>query len=163
MEYTILNEAEKCFDDLENIKTIELGTGQNFYVLNNGKPYICLKVEAFNAFTDAVIFNDYLYIGNYYNGLYIVNLKDFTVRNIEINGYFGYFHLLNDVLYVLGCCYIIKFDSFSNIIWKSEHIAVDGILFNEIRDNVIYIDCEMDPPGGWIKRTIDAITGKEIR
>lgn len=163
MEYTILNEAEKCYDDFENTKTIVFGTGQYFYVYNNGKPYIHLEVEAFNSFTDAVIFNDYLYIGNYYNGLYIVNLKDFTVRNIEISGYFGYFHLFNNILYVLGCSYIITFDSFSNIIWKSDHIAVDGIVFKEIRNNVMFIDCEMDPPGGWIERTIDTITGKEIR
>lgn len=160
--YRITNEAELYYDSFDNVKTLELGIGCSLYVFKNDKPYLCVKVEAFSSFTDAVIFGEHLYIGNYTNGLYIIDLKAHTVRNMEIDEYFGYFHQNADRLYVLGCSNITAFDVSSHIIWESEYIAVDGIVFNDIVNNVMYVECEMNPPGGWTERKIDIITGKII-
>lgn len=162
MSYRIVDEHEGDYRCLENIKCLEFGAGCNYYVLNNEKPYLRLIIDS-SSFNDAVVFYEYLYIGNYTNGIYVVNLKDYSIRKIEVDGYFGYFHINNDVLYILGCNNITAVVLFSNIIWKSKDIAVDGIVFQNIKDDVMYVECEMDPPDGWINRQINITTGKIVK
>lgn len=44
--------------------------------------------EGFSFFNDAVIFSDYLILGNYTNGVYIIDLEKFEVQRVAIEGYF---------------------------------------------------------------------------
>ena len=145
MSYKIVDEQEVCLQDFQSVKNIELGVGRKYCVLYNEEPYLSVNVDFFSVFTDAVVFGDYLFVGNYTDGMYIVCLKNFIIKEMAVDGYFGYFEKNNDVLYVLGCSNIIAFDKCAQMIWQSENIAIDGVTFQKIENDMMYVECEMDP------------------
>ena len=157
MKYHI-DDSEECAT--EHIKKIVLGTGKTYYVYNDEDPIALVETNSYGCFTDAIVFGDYVIIGNYYEGIYVISLSDYSVRNIKIKGYFGYFEIDKDVLYVLGCENIVALDRDLEWLWESDYLAVDGVVCNGIEDNTMMIWCEMDPPGGWIKRKISLTDGK---
>ena len=161
MNYIVNNEYNYEF---ENVKRIGIGTGKIFYVYKDDTPFLSVEVNILigDFFIDSIIFGDYLYIGNYYEGVYVINLKDFTFNRVSVDGYFGYFVKNKDCIYILGCENIIAFDRDANIVWKSDQIAVDGIVCDGIEGQIMYISCEMDPPGGWKDMKIDILTGKPV-
>ncbi|MBR1444927.1 MAG: hypothetical protein IJ583_15515 [Firmicutes bacterium] len=148
--------------EFENIKGIVLGSGHCYYIYRDDKPYVIIEVCLFDCFSEAVFFHDYFVIGNYYEGVYIINMLDLKVIHKEISGYFGNFENIDDSLYVLGCNNITAFDSYMNEKWISKDIAVDGVLLNAIEGDSIIVSCEMDPPGGWVDRRIRLSDGKLI-
>ena len=161
MNYIVNNEYNYEF---ENVKRIGIGTGKIFYVYKDDTPFLSVEVNILigDFFIDSIIFGDYLYIGNYYEGVYVINLKDFTFNRVSVDGYFGYFVKNKDCIYILGCENIIAFDIDANIVWKSDQIAVDGIVCDGIEGQIMYISCEMDPLGGWKDMKIDILTGKPV-
>ena len=70
----------------------------------------------------------------------------------------NFYILKDDELYVLGCRNVTALDKDLNIKWKSPDIAEDGIVFNDVTNDIMRIECEMDPPGGWNDRQIDLRT-----
>ena len=161
MDYKVNNEYN-C--EFENVKRIGIGTGKIFYVYKDNMPFLSVEINLLigDFFVDSIIVGEYLYIGNYYEGVYVINLKDFTFNNISVDGYFGYFVNNQDYIYILGCENIIAIDIDARFVWKSDNIAVDGIVCNGIEGHIMYISCEMDPPGGWEDMKIDLLTGKTI-
>ena len=161
MNYKVNNEYN-C--EFENVKRIGIGTGKIFYVYRDNMPFLSVEINLLigDFFVDSIIVGEYLYIGNYYEGVYVIDLKDFTFNNISIDGYFGYFVNNQDYIYILGCENIIAIDIDARFVWKSDNIAVDGIVCNGIEGHIMYISCEMDPPGGWEDMKIDLLTGKTI-
>ena len=55
------------------------------------------------------------------------------------------------------------FDNACELVWISDSIAVDGITIHQITDDGIEVSCEMDPPGGWVWRTLSLEDGKEYK
>lgn len=161
MKYRVKNEYNCEFD---NVKRIAIGTGRVFCVYANDIPFLSVEVNALitNFFVDSVILGDYLFIGNYTDGVCVINLKDFNFHKISVDGYFGYFEKSHDYVYILGCENIIALYKDGNIVWKSDPIAVDGIVCDGIEGQIMHVSCEMDPPGGWKDMKIDLLTGKTI-
>ena len=161
MNYKVNNEYN-C--EFENVKRIGIGTGKIFYVYKDNLPFLSVEINLLigDFFVDSIIVGEYLYIGNYYEGVYVINLKDFSFNNISVDGYFGYFVKNQDYIYILGCENIIAIDIDARFVWKSDNIAVDGIVCNGIEGHIMYISCEMDPPGGWEDMKIDLLTGNTI-
>lgn len=156
-----IDDSEEC--EVDNLKNIILGNGKTYYIYRDNDPVAIVNINKYDFFTDAIIFNDYAIIGNYYEGIYAISLSDYCVRNIKIKGYFGYFEIYNDVLYVLGCENIVAIGHDFELIWESDVLAVDGVVCDCIKDYTMMISCEMDPPGGWIERTISLTDGKIIQ
>ena len=151
--------------DFENVKRIVLGSGNLYYVYRDDIPYLSVEVNLLDGsehFTDSFIIGDYLLIGNYYEGIFTINLIDFGLKQIKVDGYFGYFVAGRECVYILGCENIISINKEGNIIWTSGYLAVDGIVFNRIEEDSMSVSCEMDPPGGWIDKKIDLLTGKVV-
>ena len=149
-------------EEFENIKRIALGSDRSYYIYRDDKPYVIIEVRLFECFSDTVFFHDHFVIGNYYEGVYIINMLDLKVIHKDISGYFGYFEIIDDNLYVLGCNNITAFDSCMNEKWTSKDIAVDGVILKEIEGDSIVVSCEMDPPGGWVNKRISLSSGKQI-
>ncbi len=157
MKYHIDDPKESS---IENIKRIVLGIGKIYCIYSDNDPVALVEINAYSCFTDAIVFNDYVIIGNYYEGIYAISLSDLSVRNIKIKGYFGYFEIDKDVLYVLGCENVVAFSCDLEQLWESDDLAVDGVICEGIEDDTMMIACEMDPPGGWIRRMISLIDGR---
>lgn len=162
MKYEVTNDFSY---DFENVKRIVLGKGKLYYVYRDDIPYVSVEVnmlEGGEHFTDSYILGDYLLIGNYYEGVFAVNLIDFELKEIKVDGYFGYFVPGIECVYILGCENIISIGKDGNIIWISDNLAVDGIVLGRIEGNTMNVSCEMDPPGGWVDKKINLLTGKTV-
>ena len=85
MNYKVNNEYNYEF---ENVKRIYFGSGKVFYVYENETPLVSVEVNLIttDCFIDSIVVGDYLYIGNYTEGVYVINLKDFNFDNIPIDG-----------------------------------------------------------------------------
>jgi len=161
MKYELCDDDD--ITDFEATKRIRLGKGRHYCVYRNESPYVSVEVDYHSCFSEAVVFHEFLLIGNYVEGLSIVHLTDLSVEKRDIKGYFGYFEITDDVLYVLGCHYVYAYDSNMNEIWVSDFLAYDGIICKRIEGNIMYLSCEMDPPGGWVDKKIDVITGAVLQ
>ncbi|WP_297957932.1 hypothetical protein [uncultured Ruminococcus sp.] len=153
---------EKYNEEFENVKSIVLGSGRFYYIYRDDKPYVKIEVRLFDFFSDTVFFHNYFVIGNYYEGIYAINMLDLEVKHKEISGYFGHYEIIDDNLYVLGMNNITAFDSCMNEKWISENIAIDGVTFYKTEGDTMVVSCEMDPPDGWITKRISLSDGKLI-
>jgi hypothetical protein len=77
-------------------------------------------------------------------------------------GYFGELAEDPEILYVLGWSYVFAFAPSLELRWRSERIAVDGIVWFERVGELLRLSCEMDPPGGWQDVSLDRATGREL-
>ena len=148
--------------EFENVKSIKFGSGRFYYIYRDDQPYVRIEVRLFEFFSDAVFFHDYFVIGNNYEGIYVIHMRDLNVIHKEISGYFGRFRIIDDCLYVSGMNNITAFDACMNEKWTSEDIAVDGVLLHEIEGDSIVVSCEIDPPGGWVDKKIRLSDGKLV-
>ncbi len=74
--------------------------------------------------------------------------------------YFGSFHIHKDRLYIASSSRLFCFDSDCELVWKSEEIAVDGVIVNDFSETALSVSCETDPPGGWISCQLSLYNGK---
>lgn len=66
---------------------------------------------------------------------------------------------LEEVLLIMGWTDVHVVDSDFKTRWVARDVAIDGIVFSEIRDNVIIVSAEIDPPGEWVEVALDVFTG----
>jgi hypothetical protein len=148
--------------------TLSFGSFDRRCVLRDDAPYLCVWVGEKSLWVeeDAALFSDHLLIGTRDAGegigdvVYAVNLDDLSVQKFPVNGYFKQFLVTERAVYLFDACGIFALDRELHILWQNRHLAVDGVLPQEMPDeNTLRIACEMDPPGGWINRTIDLRNG----
>jgi hypothetical protein len=48
------------------------------------------------------------------------------------------------------------------IIWKNDHLGIDGVIIDSFSKDKIYGSGEWDPPGGWKDFVIDLKTGQTL-
>lgn len=159
-----LEDSEYSKDDFDSlyVKKIQFGYEGFYYVLKNGDPFLRVEVDIRSLFDDAIIFNEYLCIGSR-DSVYFINMDNLECKEIEVQMYFGYFHIYNDLLFVLDGQGVIAFDNKIHELWRQTDLAIDGVVLEEIEnDTVLVLSCEMDPPGGWVTRKINILNGMEI-
>jgi hypothetical protein len=90
---------------------------------------------------------------------------------IAMSSFFGHLALvtlptasgaLEEVLLIMAWTDVHVIDSKFETRWIARDVAIDGIVFSEVRDNAILVSAEMDPPGGWVEVALDAFTGAEL-
>ncbi len=114
-------------------------------------------------FDTACIFLNYLCIG-IMDLVYFVNLNTLTVTKIKVDLYLGYFEIFKNHLLIASGVNVIMLDKTLSIIWKSESLADDGVIFEEITDKKIELLCINDPPNGeTVKRVISFKDGSVIK
>lgn len=64
-----------------------------------------------------------------------------------------------ELLLLLGWTDVHAMDERLQTRWVARHIAVDGIVFQEVRRGTLVLSAEMDPPGGWEDVALDSATG----
>ena len=160
--YEIVETGGYSIEDFDNAKKIHLGTGSFYYVLKNGDPFLLVEVDTIYLFDTAALFFGYLCIGSG-DRVYFIDPESLECREIAVNMYFGDFYLHDDLLLVLDGEGVTAFDNKLREVWRQPDLAVDGVLAERTEDdNILVLLCEMDPPGGWVTKRIDILTGKEI-
>lgn len=138
-------------------------TDNVYSVYKDGVPF--LEVTAprcdWNPFNTAYIFINYLCIGLGEN-VYFISVETGGVKKTNVSPYFGSFYKYKERLYIASGEHLYCFDYACELVWFSESIAVDGITIINITENGIEVSCEMDPPGGWVHRTLSLEDGRQI-
>jgi len=141
-----------------------IDTDHVYTVYKDGTPFLEVMAPRcdWNPFNTACIFQNYLCIG-LGDSVYFVSMKTREVKRASVSLYFGYFYEYKNRLYVASGEQLYCFDNACELVWISDSIAVDGITIHQITDDGIEVSCEMDPPGGWVWRTLSLEDGKEYK
>ncbi len=70
------------------------------------------------------------------------------------------FVLAAETKYISSSSRLFCFDSDCELVWKSEEIAVDGVIVNDFSETALSVSCETDPPGGWISCQLSLYNGE---
>ena len=158
MMYTLISHPE----DTQFPHELRFGDFDRRFVLRGGEPFLCVWVPEKPLWVeeDTALFGDYLLIGMQ-DAVRAVRLDDLTVQEFPVNFYFKQFLILGNVVYVFDAWGIFALDRELHILWQNRHLAEDGVLPQGRPDeHTLHIACEMDPPGGWVNRTINLENGE---
>ncbi len=131
-------------------------------VHRDGEPYLCVRIPEKDLWVDedALVWGDWLLIGTTQT-VYCIRLEDLEVREIQVDGYFKTFLAMNRRVFFFEATGMTALDEDCHILWQNHGLALDGCLFCGMCGNTtMVVSCEMDPPGGWIHRTIDLRNGE---
>lgn len=73
-----------------------------------------------------------------------------------------YFLEHEEILFAASAAGVLAFDRNMDLLWRNESLAVDGVTFGDIHGDVLEISCELDPPGGWVDKRLEILTGREL-
>ncbi len=157
--------AEQPFSDAPH--RLCFGSGRTYCITKDGAPYLTVEtVETFHQMhLPCCFFRQWFCIGDYRH-VRLIDLETLKYQEIPLSpfGYFGYFEPLPDLLLFSTDSAVFALDSSGRLLWKTDHLAVDGITFSGVTaEGKIVISCCMDPPEeeGWCDRLLDLKTGKE--
>lgn len=112
-----------------------------------------------SPFKQAEVYNNLLVVG--YEGYFY--LFDLTTKknivSIEVDGYFGSFHVENDGIYVCDASALWRINFNGNPKWCNRNLGIDGVIISSFDKNKILGSGEWDPPGGWRDFEIDRESG----
>ena len=139
----------------ECLHNITIDIGKSYMINKRGEHYLKIEVpeEKWNPFNKVILFGHYFCIGcgEY---VYFVDLDRCMVKEEKQQLYFGRFYQYKDYLFITSATSVSCYDKECQLVWKSERIAIDGVLIQEIDEEKIVVLCEMDPPDKWVKRVL---------
>ena len=130
-----------------------LGTPDKYILLSEDDRPV-LRVDAYRssaecfAFSDAVIWHDYLVIG-WGHCAYLINVDSGAVTKHSLGMYFGHIYAEENYLLIASGEQLCRIRPDGSLDWISDPLGIDGVLVHDVTDGVIRGDGEWDPPGGW--------------
>ncbi|NUP13896.1 MAG: hypothetical protein HOW73_48290 [Polyangiaceae bacterium] len=110
---------------------------------------------------DAVLIGGMLFIGVGHR-LFAIQISTHSVLAHDLDCYFGYLHRLSDSVLVATGCSLYRFALDGSLGWVATNLAVDGLLVRHVRDDIVVLDAEQDPPGQWEHVCVSLHTGLVI-
>ena len=113
------------------------------------------------VFEDVQFWRDLLLVG-YGSALYWVHLPTRANGMHLFEGYFGSLQTTNEWCLVAFDNGLLRLSTDGAAIWRRNDLAVDGVTIGDVVGDILHIDAEMDPPGGWIERRLRLSTGATV-
>ena len=164
MEYNVIADsgevsAEHCLC----FGTLRLGADKFYTVQKDGRNYLRIEVDddSWNPFNDRVFWRGFFCLGTG-DDIIAVDLTSLEYKRYSVDMYFGYFLEHGEMLLAASGAGVLAFDRNMDLLWRNESLAVDGVTFGEVCGSVLEISCELDPPGGWVDKRLDILTGKKL-
>lgn len=117
-------------------------------------------VESF-AFQQVVLWRDFIVIG-FGNHVYLVTAGSETWQAHDLGDYFSQLHPGDDYLLVASAERLMRIAPDGMVTWRTDMLAIDGIVLDDINGGVIYGQGEWDPPGGWRPFRVSLATGESL-
>lgn len=115
-----------------------------------------------SPFRQIEFYFDFIVIG-FEDFIYLYNLKTNKASQIKMDGYFGHIYFMENELLVCSATNMICINSDGNIKWICNNLGIDGVMVEEIDNEIITGIGEWDPPGGWKQFKLSSKTGKKMR
>lgn len=171
MEYCVITDSGEaraehclCFRKPLHINGKPYAVKSKFYtVQKNGRNYLRVEVndDVWNPFNDVVLWRGFFCLGTG-DEIIAVDLDTLEYKQYSVNCYFGYFAEHEEMLLAASAAGVLAFDAKMDLLWRNENLAVDGVTFGGVSGNVLDVSCELDPPGGWVDKRLDILTGNEL-
>lgn len=132
-------------EDIENPKfekgdfqyEVNLGIGQFYNVLADGRPYLQVEADPKRLYETAVIYYHYLLVGTY-DKVYFIDLWELSDNTypvkVDVEMYFRSFVTTPDEVYVLDGTGIIAFNADLIEKWRNHNLAVINTNTGEVTD-----------------------------
>lgn len=135
-------------------------------VTDNGDPVLRVDVYSYGsddsyAFEDATLWRGLVLIG-FGNRVHAVAVEDRSVTTINLDSYFGSFHVHPDFVLIASGQSLYRLQPDRTLRWISRDLGIDGVLVHEITATAIHGEGEWDPPGGWQPFAVAIEDGKVI-
>lgn len=140
--------------------SLKTGSGKFYALTLRGRDILRVEVDNddWNPFNSAAVWGRFFCLGTG-GEIIIVDMNTFEYRHIEVDRYFGYFFQYGDMMFAASASGVLAFDGEMNLLWRNEDISVDGVLFRGVEGGALCVSCELDPPGGWVNKRLDIVTG----
>ncbi len=98
---------------------------------------------------DARFIQEHLVIG-FQNGLHFIQLAEpHTVQSYELEWYFGGITEIGEAVLVTSAQRVRRLSRTGELIWTSPKTGLDGVVIDDVEDDLILGRGEWDPPDGW--------------
>lgn len=114
------------------------------------------------AFEEAIIWRGNLLIG-FGSHVHAVALSDHSTVTVSLDAYFGHLYPTPEYLLIASGERLLRMEADRSILWKTDTLAIDGVVIHDAGPPIIRGDAEHDPPGGWEPFTISAANGRVER
>lgn len=85
-----------------------------------------------------------------------------TLLTVSFDAYFGHLYVFEGLLYVSGDHELYCFVGNGELLWKRDHLGIDGVIVDACENGVLFGAGEWDPPGGWRNFKLNSKTGESI-
>lgn len=125
--------------------------------------------DEYACFKSIKISGSVLVIG-FGESVHFINMDTRNSKSVKLDGYFGELYMPEDFdlnnnefnILVTSCEYLHHFGFSGEEFWKSELLGIDGVIVQDIKPPLIWVDGEWDPPGGWEQVTLNLSNGKNV-
>lgn len=112
-------------------------------------------------FVECIIWRAYVALG-WGGSAHLIDPATRDVRSIDFEIYFGHFHPLADKLLIASESDLTCLDAQRNVAWRSERLAIDGVIVDRVENAQVIGKGEWDPPGGWQSFRLSLNSGQAI-
>jgi hypothetical protein len=119
-------------------------------VERDGVPLARIDVyaEYLGAFEELIVWHRWAVIG-LGSSAHLVDPVTRQTHSVACDSYFGHLYPLQKHLLIASDSALQCLDEQGELVWRREHLGLDGVLVHEVADGVIKGEGEWDPPGGW--------------
>jgi hypothetical protein len=100
------------------------------------------------AHQEALYWNGVFAIG-FAERVHLVTPAGAMINRIALDEYFCGFQAEEDGLLVATGGRVLRLDECGEVVWRSERLALDGVVIRTVQGGVVFGEGEWDPPGGW--------------
>lgn len=131
-------------------------------VAENDDPVLRVDVYAHEpdcyAFQEAIIWRDNLIVG-FGSYVHAISISRRSASTVALESYFGHIYSADEYLLLASGERLFRMEVDRSILWRSDHLGIDGVVVHEAGQDVIRGEGEWDPPGGWRPFAILAADG----
>lgn len=140
----------------------EADPGAYITVDRNGEPHVRIDVysDFGGAFTELLTWGGYVVLGAD-AAAHFIGPESQQTRTVACDGYFGHFYPAGDRLLIASATELINVNRLLETEWRRGGLAIDGVVVNDISDDVTG-EGEWDPPGGWRRFRLRLTTGQDF-
>jgi hypothetical protein len=111
------------------------------------------------AFQDAIVWSDHIFVG-FGSHVHAICLRDRMAKTVALGAYYGHMYPTADYLLVASGERLFRIDPDRSVAWKSDVLAIDGVVVSNPEPPIIVGSGEWDPPGGWRPFSVFASNGE---
>ena len=165
----ITNSIDSAWSCLEPVRVGRvpktLRTPERFVTITqHGEPAMRVDVYSYGPYSfsseEAIVWRDTLVIVGFGSHVHAINIINSTVVTVELGSYFGHIYPSDNFVLLASAEHLFRLEPDRTVLWKSDDLAIDGVIVEEIGPNVIRGDGEWDPPGGWRPFAVSVVDGK---